>query len=171
MWIAVRWLRAAVHPASASVPALRGSASLLLLAIVLLASTALAAPAVDAVRVAPRPELQRLSIPGNAQQKSLAVELAADGLWLAVCSQPGCTARSGRALELPSEARAELAAATLESLELSSDRRLGHARVALPTPGTAWEALFAAPVGGDTPLVIFAGVTGAVRGEEGARDG
>jgi HEAT repeats len=172
MWIAVRWLRDAVRPVLARALALRvaaATASLLTQGIGFVASTALAASAVGTAHAAPPP--RRLSIPGSGAQKSLAVELAADGLWLAVCSQPSCSARTGRAIELPPEARAEFAAATLESLELTSDRRVGHARIALPTLGTAWEALFAAPVGGSEPLVIFAGSTGAVRGEDGAREG
>jgi hypothetical protein len=92
-------------------------------------------------------------------------------MWLAVCSRPSCSARAGRALALPPEAKAELTGATLEAIEFTSDRRLGHARIALPAPGTAWEVLFAAPVGGGEPLVLFAGVTGAVQGEDGAREG
>jgi len=170
MWSAVHSLRDAVRSrlarALGSGPSAFGSA------IVLVASKALGAPAVGAPPVAPRPEPSSLSIPGSAAQKSLAVELAADGLWLSVCSAPRCRARAGRAIELPPEARGQLADSTLESLELPNDRRLGHARIALPTPGTAWEALFAAPIGGNTePLVIFAGITGAVQGEDGARAG
>ena len=126
------------------------------------APSAAAAPAAPAGRSA--------SVPGSADQKPLQVELAADALWFAVCVQPGCSARAGKSIELPPEARGA-AGAVLEVLELAPERHLAHVLVPLPGAGTAWEALLAAPVQGSEPLLLFAGVTGAVRGEDGQREG
>jgi len=161
MSIAARWLPAAVRPTRAALALLLGSAAAF-------GAPGPAAPPLASVSLV---AARGLEIAASSTQKALQVELAADGLWLQVCSQPRCTARAGRSIELPPEARGQLASATLEQLEIAADRRLGHARVALPAPGTFWEALFAAPLAGAEPLVIFAGVTGALRGEDGAREG
>lgn len=119
---------------------------------------------------APRTAARTLLVPASAEQGTLALELGADGLWLRVCAQAPCDARSGRAQPLPAEALAGLPVATLQVLELDAGRRLAHVRV--PTGGdSAWEALAAAPLAGAEPLLLFAGVTGAVRGEDGAREG
>jgi HEAT repeats len=126
-------------------------------------------PAVPLPVASERAAVRSLAIPASADQKALAVELAVDGLWFNVCLQSQCAARAGRVIALPSEAQARLAGGTLELLELAPGRRLAHVRI--PTPEAAWEALLAAPVSGADPLVIFAGVTGAVRGEEGSREG
>lgn len=110
-----------------------------------------------------------LVVPGSPEQKPLALELASDGLWLRICPEQTCAARTGRRLELPQEAGAGLAAATLAVLEIAPGRRVAHVRV--PLPGGAWEALLGAAVGKPEPLVIFAGTTGAVSGEDGLRQG
>jgi hypothetical protein len=159
MSLAARCLRTVLRPLAA-------------LALLLGSVAASGAPGPVAPQPASAPALARvLSIAGNAAQQALQAELGGDGLWLALCPQPGCSARAGVSIALPAEARGQLAAATLEQLELAPDRRVGHVRVALSAPGSAWEALFAAPLAGAQPLVLFAGVTGAVRGEDGAREG
>ena len=97
------------------------------------------------------------------------MELGSDGLWLSSCPEQTCAARSGRRLELPPEAAAGVAAATLGVLEIAPGRRVAHVRV--PMPGGAWEAVLGAGVGKPEPVVIFAGRTGAVSGEDGLRQG
>ncbi|HEU4583487.1 MAG TPA: HEAT repeat domain-containing protein [Polyangiaceae bacterium] len=131
------------------------------------AAPAAVAPAAPAPAAPPD---RSLSVPGSAEQKPLQVELAGDAVWFAVCARAGCSARSGKSIELPPEARSG-AGAVLETVELAADRHLAHVLVPLPGAGAAWEALLAAPVHGEEALLLFAGVTGAVQGEEGQREG
>ncbi|MEY4544044.1 MAG: hypothetical protein RL685_239 [Pseudomonadota bacterium] len=126
-------------------------------------------PATSAPAVQQRLAERTLLVPASGEQGALALELAADGLWLSACAQAPCQARAGRALPLPAEIRAALAGAELQLLELDAGRRLAHVRV--PTRDSAWEVLVAAPLTGKEPLLLFAGMTGAVRGEEGSREG
>jgi hypothetical protein len=109
-----------------------------------------------------------LSLPAGAEQGALAVELAADGLWFQGCAAAPCAARSGRQEALPPAAQAALASATLELLQLGPEQRVVHARIPLPE-GVAWEALIAA--GPTSPSLLFAGLTGPTRGEDGQREG
>lgn len=128
------------------------------------------APAVPAPASPATAAARTLLVPASAEQRALALELAADGLWLRVCEQARCDARSGRARGLPEEAQVALAGAALQVLELETGRRVAHVRV--PTGAdSAWEALAAAPLAGAEPLLLFVGTTGAVRGEDGAREG
>jgi hypothetical protein len=146
----------------------RCAAGALACAVLGLSAPAHAAPAPAAAPTAPAGRSS--SVPGSADQKPLQVELASDAVRFAVCAGAGCSARAGKSIELPPEARGA-AGAVLEAVELSADRHIAHVLVPLPAAGTAWEALLAGPVRGNEPLVLFAGVTGAVHGEEGQREG
>lgn len=110
-----------------------------------------------------------LLVPAGVDQGVLAVELAAEGLWLNACANSHCTAQSGHKLELPPAARAALGNAQLSVLELAPGHRLVH--VQIPLAEGAWEALLAAAIGRLEPLVIFSGLTGAVEGDDGQRQG
>jgi hypothetical protein len=169
MSIGAGWLLAASARCAAGVLAL---AALELAALQLFAPAVHAAPGTPASTVASPPSAasRSASVPASADQKPLQVELAADALWFALCAQPGCSARGGKSLELPPEARGA-AGGVLEVVELAPDRHLAHVLLPLSGAGTAWEALIAAPVHGDEPLVLFAGMTGELRGEEGQREG
>jgi HEAT repeat protein len=109
-----------------------------------------------------------LAVPAGAAQQALALELAPDGLWFQACATAPCRARAGRREELPPAAQAALASATLELLQLGPEQRVAHARIPLPD-GVAWEALIAP--GSAQPSVVFAGLTGPTRGEDGQREG
>jgi hypothetical protein len=112
---------------------------------------------------------KRVSAPPGQGQGAVGVELAADGLWLRACPAADCAGRGGQRLALPDAALAHLDKASLEVVELAPGRRVIH--VAVPLADGAWEALVAAAPGKTEPLVIFAGNTGAIEGEEGERQG
>lgn len=150
---------------------LRAVASLLTLAGGLPAS---AQPGADPERagepaVAAVPGSQQLLIPAGDSQSALSVELAEDGLWYRSCADVECGARGGRRLDLPPQALAAASGGTLQVVELAPGRRLAHVRI--PLAEGAWEALLTAGVGSPGPLVLFAGLTGALEGEEGQRRG
>lgn len=128
-----------------------------------------AAPPPAGVAVGSRSALRHLVVPPGSGQRALGVELASDGLWYRVCPDADCTARGGRRLELPPQALAAAGSGELQVLEPAPGRRVAHVRI--PLAEGAWEALVAAGI--DTPeaTVIFAGVTGALEGEDGQRSG
>jgi hypothetical protein len=109
-----------------------------------------------------------LSLPASAEQGALSVELAPDGLWFQGCASAPCAARAGRREALPPAAQAALASGTLELVQLGPEQRVAHARIPMPE-GLAWEAIIAA--GPARPSLVFAGLTGPTRGEDGQREG
>ncbi|HWO11247.1 MAG TPA: HEAT repeat domain-containing protein [Polyangiaceae bacterium] len=127
------------------------------LAVGLLATAAEAAPA-------------ELQLPANPEQRALAVALDDSGLWYAACAAAPCSARAGQRLELPADARAQIASAALEVLALGPRERAVHVRIPI-SADTAWEALLVAAPDASPPRVPFAGVTGLSAGEEGERSG
>ncbi len=125
------------------------------------------APAAPPATRAPTPG--SVWVPAGKDQRELAVQLAREGLWVRACAERACDARGGRRLDLPTHALAAIESATLQVLEPSPGRRLVHVRVALGEG--AWEALIAAGVATVDPVIIFAGETGPVEGEDGQRQG
>ena len=126
------------------------------------------APAAPATERAPSSG-RSVRVPASQDQRELAVQLAADGLWFRACVERVCDARGGRRLDLPAAALAALERASLQVLEPSPGRRLVHVRI--PAGEGAWEALIAAGLAALDPVVIFAGETGPVEGEDGQRQG
>lgn len=111
-----------------------------------------------------------LGIAPAGERQALGVALESDGLWLRACPAAPCPARGGRRLEVPAAALAGLGSGTLEVLELAAGQRLAHARLPISAEA-AWEALIAPGVGSAEPVVVFAGITGPVEGEDGQRSG
>src|SRR5687767_6840219 len=89
---------------------------------------------------------RQLEIAPSPVQPALALELAADGLWVNACPKSPCAPRAGRRLDLPGDVAAAHAQGTVAQLAPWPDRRLAHVRV--PLLEGAWEALVAAPLSG-----------------------
>ena len=97
-------------------------------------------------------------------------ELSPDGLWFNACSDATCSARDGRRWEVPPQVLARAGSGALEVLTLGPERRAAHVRIPVSADGD-WEAIIAAGVGSAQPSVPFAGMTGAIEGEDGQRSG
>ncbi len=119
----------------------------------------------EAVASGPR----KLLAPAGPEQQALGVELGRDGLWYRVCAARDCDARAGKRLELPALALEAAERGTLEIIEPFPARRLVHARI--PLAEGAWEALIGAGMGSSEAVVIFAGSTGLLEGEDGQKSG
>lgn len=119
--------------------------------------------------VAFRPGPRLIVVPPGLGQKALGVELATDGLWYRVCADADCPARGGRRIELPPQVVAAAASGSLQVLEPAPGRRLAHVRI--PLADGAWEALVAAGIDSPEAVLIFAGLTGPLEGEDGQRSG
>jgi HEAT repeat protein len=111
-----------------------------------------------------------LLVPSSGAQRALAVELSPDGLWFNACSAATCSARDGRRWEVPPQALARAGSGSLEVLTLGPERRAAHVRIPVSADGD-WEAIIAAGAGSAQPSVPFAGMTGAIEGEDGQRSG
>ena len=111
--------------------------------------------------------------PAGGGQDALEVKTDAGGLRIRHCKAPDCSdhdsTNAGRLLPIPIEiARQDLAAATFETLPIGEGRSVVHVRIQdVRRLDVAFEAILA----GQRDEVVFAGLTGYTRGEEGERSG
>lgn len=112
-----------------------------------------------------------VTAPAGRGQQALAVSVVSGGLRLHLCARAPCDAASGTPHSLPAEVAPLLDAASLTVLPLGEGRHVVHLVVPDPAQRRAYEMLLAAPLAGQTPLVVFEGFTGLVTGQEGEREG
>jgi len=115
-------------------------------------------------------------VPAGSGQAMLAVGYdEKDELRVALCSQTPCSVAGGVALGLPRDLApksvADRSRTQLAPLLLRAGRRALHVRVPSANPERSFEAIVAAPLAGNAPLVLFAGLTGLAEGEDGVRHG
>lgn len=109
--------------------------------------------------------------PGGGQA-GLALGADAKGsLRAKLCSREPCSVEGGLDLGLPPEYKRELSRAKLAIVGIGAGRRAILATVPGATPGRAFQAIVVAPLGGDSPKVVFAGLTGLMEGVDGVRQG
>ena len=106
--------------------------------------------------------------PSSTTQPALAVGFVGSTLRARSCPTQACPLDVGLDLSLPGGAH--LPEARLAVVRLGADRSAVHVRVPLDGGG-AWEAVIAAPLAGQEPVVVFSGKTGLVSGEYGLRTG
>ncbi|HTQ07684.1 MAG TPA: HEAT repeat domain-containing protein [Polyangiaceae bacterium] len=105
-------------------------------------------------------------------QPPLAVGFDAQGeLRAAVCAAEPCSVANGVALGLPRAWPGSREKTRLAIVGIGNGRRVVVATVPGDRPERRFEAVVAAPLAGNTPLVLFAGVTGLAEGEDGERHG
>jgi hypothetical protein len=105
-------------------------------------------------------------------QPALAVGFDAQGeLRAAVCAQQPCAVANGVALGLPREFKATRDKARIAIVGIGAGRRVVVVSVPSDRPEKRFEAVVAAPLAGNAPIVFFAGLTGLAEGEDGVRHG
>ena len=105
-------------------------------------------------------------------QPALAVGFDQKGALRAkVCAAPPCSVEQGLELGLPSELASKAAGSSIKVVRIGAERRAVVISVPSGSPDRTWEAVVAAPLAGDKPVIYFAGYTGWVQGEESLRRG
>jgi hypothetical protein len=92
-------------------------------------------------------------------------------LFAKVCAEQPCSPSGGDELALPARARAGVPKARLNVVGIGAGRRAVVVTVPDAAPGSSWQAVIAAPLGGAKPKIVFQGWTGFIAGEEGERRG
>jgi HEAT repeat protein len=114
--------------------------------------------------------------PAGTGQGMLGVGYDAQGdLRAALCASTQCTVEAGVALGVPADLRPKSVADRQRTRMSIVNVGSGHRVIWVKVPGThperSFEAVVAAPLGGNAPLVLFAGLTGLAEGEDGVRRG
>jgi len=109
--------------------------------------------------------------PPGRGQAGLAIGADARGVLRAKsCAAEPCSIDGGVDLGLPHELAGQVARARLAVVGIGSGRRA--IVVTVPAPGgRAFEAVVVGPLGGGTPKIVFAGMTGLAEGSDGVRQG
>ena len=108
---------------------------------------------------------------GNGQS-ALAVGFDASGeLRASLCAKDPCTVEGGAALGLPRDIKDARDKARIAIVGIGSNRRVVVVTVPTARSKVSFEAVVAAPLSGAQPLVLYAGLTGLVTGEDGERRG
>ncbi len=121
------------------------------------------------------PRLARASLEGTATTPSgplaARVDVAAGTLRYKGCAALPCRADGGTELPiaLPRAAWADAKEIVVEAVSLEKERQVLHVRVPARGGATAWEALLGRTAA--APTVLYSGVTGLSRGEDGERTG
>lgn len=114
--------------------------------------------------------------PAGSGQWMLGIGYDAHGdLRVALCALDPCSVDTGTALGVPADLRPknlqDRRRTRLSIVNVGSGHRVIWAKVPGTNPERSFEAVVAAPVGGNAPIVLFAGVTGLAEGEDGVRRG
>jgi hypothetical protein len=88
-----------------------------------------------------------------------------------VCAAEPCSVERGLDLGLPSELAGKAPSSSIKVVRIGDERRAVVISVPTGSPDRKWEAVVAAPLSGDKPVVYFAGYTGWLQGEESLRRG
>jgi HEAT repeat protein len=88
-----------------------------------------------------------------------------------VCGAGPCSVEQGLDLGLPSELSSKASTSSIKVVRIGAERRAVVISVPSGSPDRQWEAVVAAPLSGDKPVVYFAGYTGWVQGEDSLRRG
>lgn len=105
-------------------------------------------------------------------QAALAVGFDQKGVLRAkTCARPPCSVEQGLELGMPSELASRAASSSIKVVRIGPERRAVVVTVPTGSADRRWEAVVTAPLAGDKPIVHFAGYTGWVQGEHGARRG
>jgi len=124
--------------------------------------------ALPAIGAPPAPAVAK----AGGGQASLAVGYdAAWELRAAVCDKEPCSVANGVSLGLPKAFQAWRDKTRLAIVGVGNGRRVVVVTVPSERPGRQFEAVVAAPLAGNAPLVLFAGLTGLAAGEDGERHG
>lgn len=122
----------------------------------------------EAARAQARPAFA----PPGKGQPGLAVGVDSKGVLRAkICAASPCTVEAGVDLAVPAELKGELARAQLAVVGIGAGRRAIVVTVPGGAVGQAYQAVIVAPIGGQTPRVVFSGLTGLVEGADGVRQG
>jgi hypothetical protein len=105
-------------------------------------------------------------------QAALAVGFDAQGeLRAQVCAQTPCGIAGGAALAIPRGFAAKRDKTRFAIVGIGAGRRVIVVTVPSDHPDRRFEAVVAAPLAGNAPLVLFSGLTGLAEGEDGVRHG
>jgi HEAT repeat protein len=105
-------------------------------------------------------------------QPALAVGFDQKGVLRAkTCAAQPCSVEQGVDLGLPSELANKAASSSIKVVRIGPERRAVVISVPSVSLERSWEAVVAAPLAGDKPVVYFAGYTGWVQGEDSLRRG
>jgi len=138
----------------------RSSSAVALLALLVARGAYAAGPAAPAVAHA------------GGGQPALAVGFDGQGeLRAAVCAAEPCGVANGVALGLPRAWTGPREKTRIAIVGIGAARRVVVVTVPGDRPEKRFEAVVAAPLAGNAPLVLFAGVTGLAEGEDGERHG
>ena len=134
----------------------------------LLATVASALLLAGVAKAAATPALAKA---GN-NQAALAVGYDDKGvLRAALCTAQPCSMAGGVDLNVPAAYAGRAAQTSLTVVPLNQNRRAIVVTIPSSEPKRAWQAVVAAPLGAGKPLVLFAGETGWVTGQDGERRG
>ncbi len=114
--------------------------------------------------------------PAGAGQAMLGVGYDAKGeLRADVCSAKPCSVERGTALGLPRDLAPksvqDRARTRIAIIGIGAGRRVVWVKVTSTDSSRTFEAVVAAPLAGNAPVVLFAGLTGLAEGEDGVRHG
>lgn len=110
--------------------------------------------------------------PPGSGQAGLAVGSDATGALRAkLCSAMPCDVSGGLELGTPKELTAQIANARLAVVGIGTGRRAIVVTVPGVHGGQSFEAVVVAPLSGNAPRIVFAGLTGMIEGPDGVRQG